>query len=878
MVFLPSSDPDVQLFTEVNHRFGGLRVALIGVEAPPGQDMFTPDALGKLKAASEAMRNVHGVDPRVLSLTHVSDVVAGPAGAEVRLLIETLPTNANESVATKAKVLSRDHIVGNLVSKDGRAALILVFLAEGARDRQVTESLRAVARDKLGGLGVYYGGAPFAGRAIYEEAQRDVWKLSPFAALMLMLVVVLAFRDPVGVVLTIASVAFAMLVVMGGMGWWGEKFTVASSTLPVILFASGSSYAIHVLGRYYLLRGKGTIPEVLARALKIVGPPLFIAAATTSVGFFSFVATDVRPMRAFGIACGAGVLLCWVTSLLLVPAVLVLWPRAAKPARLETLGRGMVAIWGWSRRHRTGIRVAVAVITLAMIIPAFHVKVRMDPTVFFRPGSEPWRAERFMEKEFGGAHFIQLAVSGDFDDPMTLRELNRLTDYTRSLPAVSQVQSITGILALVNDVMGGGKRLPATTAQSANLFFFLEGEAGTSQLLQPGRKEALVQVRLRGAHPHERKTGAVEATPAATVEALERFVKTIRPQPPRPSIEDLADRIGWVAEAVLRNAPHVLVTRPRLLNALNLVALPTEGDKEWTQKRLELAKQLFATDELPPLTPEQQRIILQKLESSADWSADLAAAAPSPEEGKLAVANLKSRLSDAHRDLAVARALPLVIEAAGLSSVAAPESELLAKQLTVVLDDRFLPPESQPSARQPMVAKVSGEPILDRGFSRSVEHNQLRSLGISVVIVFLLMVGLFRSFWRGFVCVVPSLFTMVLIFGVMGLLNLHIDLGTSLVSGICTGAGADFAMHYLWYLRFEEADEVTRTVGPVMAVSVLLVGLGFLILALGNSPVMRLFGTLAGLSMILSALFTCLLVPALLNKVGPDVDPTEAHH
>jgi len=59
---------------------------------------------------------------------------------------------------------------------------------------------------------------------------------------------------------------------------------------------------------------------------------------------------------------------------------------------------------------------------------------------------------------------------------------------------------------------------------------------------------------------------------------------------------------------------------------------------------------------------------------------------------------------------------------------------------------------------------------------------------------------------------------------------------------------------------------------------VLLVGLGFLVLALGDSPVMRLFGTLAGLSMILSALFTCLLVPALLNKVGPEVDPTEAHH
>jgi hypothetical protein len=55
-----------------------------------------------------------------------------------------------------------------------------------------------------------------------------------------------------------------------------------------------------------------------------------------------------------------------------------------------------------------------------------------------------------------------------------------------------------------------------------------------------------------------------------------------------------------------------------------------------------------------------------------------------------------------------------------------------------------------------------------------------------------------------------------------------------------------------------------------MVVSVLLVSFGFVVLAFGRSPVMRLFGTLAGLSMSLAALFTCLLVPALLNKFGSE--------
>jgi predicted RND superfamily exporter protein len=177
------------------------------------------------------------------------------------------------------------------------------------------------------------------------------------------------------------------------------------------------------------------------------------------------------------------------------------------------------------------------------------------------------------------------------------------------------------------------------------------------------------------------------------------------------------------------------------------------------------------------------------------------------------------------------------------------------------------------SARLPFSAAVAGEPILDRGFSRSVERNQVLSLVISIGAVFLMLMALFRSPVQAAVCMFPALLTMVVIFGVMGLRHLHIDLGTSLVAGIATGAGSDFAMHYLWYLRRQSPDEVSRSVGPVMVVSILLVSFGFIVLALGRSPVMQLFGWLAGLSMSLSAFFTCLLVPALLNKFRSEPGP-----
>src|SRR6185503_11455283 len=123
----------------------------------------------------------------------------------------------------------------------------------------------------------------------------------------------------------------------------------------------------------------------------------------------SFVATDVPPMRAFGIACGSGVLLCWFTSLTLVPAVVTLWPRRSQPPRqLEIIGEWLVELWHFSRRHRAWVIAAAVVTVAALFVPTFRVTVRMEPSAFFRVGSEPWLAERFLNERFGGAHFVQV--------------------------------------------------------------------------------------------------------------------------------------------------------------------------------------------------------------------------------------------------------------------------------------------------------------------------------------------------------------------------------------------------------------------------------------------------------------------------------------
>src|SRR5262249_34429081 len=140
---------------------------------------------------------------------------------------------------------------------------------------------------------------------------------------------------------------------------------------------------------------------------------------------------------------------------------------------------------------------------------------------------------------FGGSHFVQVELRGDFDDPVTLRELGRLADYAGSLERVTQVSSVLLPLALVNEGMGGPRRLPATRAQAANLYFFLESEPSVRSLITVDRREALMHVRVRGDPDH-------------VVSALEQFTRGRLSRRPRPqSPAELGERVAWLAHAAV---------------------------------------------------------------------------------------------------------------------------------------------------------------------------------------------------------------------------------------------------------------------------------------------------------------------------------------
>lgn len=860
--FIPPGNADVKIFNDVNQRFGSLRVALVGVEAPAGDDVFAPSTLRKIDAATESFRNIQGVD-RVVSLTSLVDFIPSEAVVQVVPLVDIAGGAADtpaKRASLKARVLAQDHVAGSFVSRDGRAALIMVFLAppiptsDGKSTvsvplRAVASTIEEVARDKLAGLTLVFGGAPFASATIYNETQADIRHLTPIAVVFIFSLILFVFRDPVGIALTVASVAWAVAVVLGFMGLLGEPFTLVSATVPVLCFASGASYVIHILGRYYTLGGKRAGPNTMVEAARIVSPPVAIAGAATAAGFLSFLVMDIRPMRAFGVECAAGVLLSAVATLTLVPAVMTLWPRpGSPPVGNERVGEGLATLGSWAHRHRRWLLVGMIAAAAATVGPMLRVEVRMAPSAFFRPGSEPWKADRFMEERFGGAQFLQVALKGDIADPATLREIKRLVEFARAQANVAMTASIVESLELVANAMGTGRNLPPTKAQVQNLLFFVEGEPSLRNVLTQDRASALVQIRVKG-------------DPKPLIGVFERYLREqLHRQPGAPSLDDITQRIQWIAAA-----DGVQLPAETAAAVAKSCVLPPSSDPALIAARKQAALALLSGEGgmLPPVgdAAARERIAAAAVaapESDATAKAMLAAVAPSPEEGDIAWSSLHARFGEKARGLGAERAVAPLKDRLSPGAIAHIESILL----DILYGSAIV------QAPVPIEANLAGEPMLDRGLSHSVANNQMRSLIVTVVLVFLLLLALFRSLPHALIAIVPAALTLAIVFGVMGASGTCIDVGTSLVASIATGAGSEFAMHYLWYLKRLTHEEVVHFVGLIMVLSVVLIGLGFGVLAFGKAAPMRLFGILAASSMLLSAALTFVVVPAFLRVNG----------
>lgn len=161
--------------------------------------------------------------------------------------------------------------------------------------------------------------------------------------------------------------------------------------------------------------------------------------------------------------------------------------------------------------------------------------------------------------------------------------------------------------------------------------------------------------------------------------------------------------------------------------------------------------------------------------------------------------------------------------------------------------------------------------ILQRLFS-----SQILTLGLVYCALMLTFLLIFRSFRLAVIAIVPNLIPTVVVLGVMGWLNIALDLMTITIAAIAMGIAVDDTIHYIHYIhRFQEEHaragykqavlQTHNSVGIAIFYTSLLIVVGFSMLAFSDFVPGILFGLLTSLAMVLALLADLCLLPVLLR-------------
>ncbi len=174
--------------------------------------------------------------------------------------------------------------------------------------------------------------------------------------------------------------------------------------------------------------------------------------------------------------------------------------------------------------------------------------------------------------------------------------------------------------------------------------------------------------------------------------------------------------------------------------------------------------------------------------------------------------------------------------------------------------------------------KLAGVLILFNNLLQSLFKSQILTLGLVMIGIFAMFIILFRNIKLSLIGVVPNFIAAFFILGIIGMLNIPLDMMTITIAAITIGIAVDNSIHYIY--RFKEEFSKLKdykktlkichsTVGNAILNTSITIVFGFSILVLSKFIPTIYFGVFTGLAMLLAMISVLTLLPSLILVIKP---------
>jgi len=145
------------------------------------------------------------------------------------------------------------------------------------------------------------------------------------------IVIIIAYRKPLLGLLTMIPVVISSIWIMGTIYLAGYSLNVMTVMITSLTIGLGITYAIHVVERFRLVADKtGDVLHAVEESVENTGQAVMMAAITTVAGFIVLIFSPMPPEQQFGFLTATTIIYSFLTTMLMIPPLLLLWGKWRK--------------------------------------------------------------------------------------------------------------------------------------------------------------------------------------------------------------------------------------------------------------------------------------------------------------------------------------------------------------------------------------------------------------------------------------------------------------------------------------------------------------------------------------------------------------------
>ena len=489
---LLDGDPDLQYLNEINERYNSKEFLVLTYS--PKESMISNSSINNLLSLKYKIQSLEWVH-NVITVLDVPLLNSSDETLNEKLRnFSTLKSEGIDKESGFSEILNSPVFKNFVISEDGKTSGIIVYIKEekklndkndikklqnykdskNKKNRENIKEIRDIIKEYSKNSKIYLGGIPMIADDMMSFIKNDIIIFGVGVLFFILATLWLIFKKVIWIIVPLSSCLFAVLIMIGVLGFLGWKVTVISSNFIALMLILTMAMNIHISTRFLQLKkefpnlNKSKIIELTTSKMFL---PILYTVLTTICAFLSLIFSGIKPVIDFGWMMTVGLITSILTTFTLLPCLLSLYPEKNlfeihqnKKSKITNF------LENFTIKNINIIFASSILLILISIFGISKLKVENSFINYFNKNTEIYKGMKLIDEKLGGTTPLDIILKfpkeisetelnneddwGEEDDDDTkywftkdkIDKIRKVHNYVESLEHVGKVLSFSSVL------------------------------------------------------------------------------------------------------------------------------------------------------------------------------------------------------------------------------------------------------------------------------------------------------------------------------------------------------------------------------------------------------------------------------------------------